>query len=50
VCWQYADDNSTFGIHDDATQEEFKQLDACIVDWRRGILGWPVVRGIRKKE
>lgn len=49
VCWQYADDNSTFGIHDDATREEFKQLDVCIVDWRRGLLGWPVVRGIRKK-
>lgn len=50
VCWQYADDGTGFGIHDDATQEEFKQLDACIVDWRRGVLGWPVVRGIRKKE
>lgn len=49
VYWQYADDNSGFEIHDDATQEEFKQFDACIVDWRRGILGWPVVRGIRKK-
>ena len=49
VCWQYADDGTGFGVHDDATQEEFRQFDACIVDWRRGILGWPVVRGIRKK-
>ncbi len=49
VCWQYADDGTGFGVHDQATQEEFKQFDACIVDWRRGVLGWPVVRGIMKK-
>lgn len=49
VEWRYTDDNKSFGIYDNDIQDQLQVGDTCIVDWRQGVLGWPVVRGIVKK-
>jgi hypothetical protein len=49
VEWKYTDDNSTFVMSDDKIHDPLQVGDTCIVDWRQGVLGWPVVRGIVKK-
>ena len=49
VEWKYTDDNSTFVMSDDDIDDPLQVGDTCIVDWRQGVLGWPVVRGIVKK-
>ena len=46
--WRYTDDNSSFGTGDDI-HDQIQVGDTCIVDWRQGVMGWPVVRGIVKK-
>ena len=47
--WKYTDDNSSFVMSDDDIHDPLQVGDTCIVDWRQGVLGWPVVRGIVKK-
>jgi len=47
--WKYTDDNSSFVISDDKIHDPLQVGDTCIVDWRQGVIGWPVVRGIVKK-
>ena len=49
VEWKYTDDNSSFVMSDDDIHDPLQVGDTCIVDWRQGVLGWPVVRGIVKK-
>jgi len=49
VTWKYTDDNSTFVMSDDDIHDPLQVGDTCIVDWRQGVIGWPVVRGIVKK-
>ena len=49
VEWKYTDDNSSFVMSDDDIHVPLQVGDTCIVDWRQGVLGWPVVRGIVKK-
>lgn len=49
VEWKYSDDNSSFVMSDDDIHDPLQVGDTCIVDWRQGVLGWPVVRGIVKK-
>lgn len=49
VEWKYTDDNSSFVMSDDDIHVTLQVGDTCIVDWRQGVLGWPVVRGIVKK-
>ena len=49
VEWRYTDDNKSFGIYDDEIHDPVQIGDTCIVDWRKGVMGWPVVRGIVKK-
>ena len=49
VEWKYTDDNSSFAMSDDDIHDPLQVGDTCIVDWRQGVLGWPVVRGIVKK-
>ena len=45
---RYTDDKS-FGIYDNDIHDQLQVGDTCIVDWRKGVMGWPVVRGIVKK-
>ncbi len=47
--WKYTDDNSSFGVNDNDIHDQLQVGDTCIVDWRHGVMGWPVVRGIVKK-
>ena len=49
VEWKYTDDNSSFAMSDDDIHDPLQVGDTCIVDWRQGVLGWPVVRGIVNK-
>ena len=49
VEWKYTDDNSSFVMSDDDIHDPLQVGDTCIVGWRQGVLGWPVVRGIVKK-
>ena len=46
---KYTDDNSSFGIYDDKIHDPVQVGDTCIVDWRKGVMGWPVIQGIVKK-
>ena len=47
--WRYIDDNNSFEINDDDIHNQFQVGDTCLVDWRHGVMGWPVVRGVAKK-
>ena len=57
VEWRYTDDNNsqkrpcTFAVSVGRSngEEQLQVGDTCIVDWRQGVMGWPVVRGIVKK-
>ena len=57
VEWRYTDDNNsqkrpcTFAVSVRRSngEEQLQVGDTCIVDWRQGVMGWPVVRGIVKK-
>lgn len=48
VEWRYTDDKSS-GIYDNDIHDKLQVGDTCIVDWRQGVMGWPVVRGVVKK-
>lgn len=47
--WRYTDDNSSFRTSNTDLYDQVQLGDTCIVDWRQGVMGWPVVRGIVEK-